>query len=236
MTNTYGEFFGQTLSFAECEILAVATIDRKILSAEAALYGDKWFDYRPLHPTMATYLCAHHYNRAYGDFMGECMAHGKRFMVGFKGKDVMKVREKKSFWKLRQKVDSLGIRYDFFMREAMQVCIARGWRRPPRPAHILNDNELLLEVANKWSMECRAKIQFALSPRFLVENFVGAPDQLAYEEYLVSEIMRRPHPKYALHGAMYLYGTLRIETALARLPASAIEGAFLHCQTMISQN
>jgi hypothetical protein len=225
MIECYGPYFGQTLSFAECEVLAIANIDRRLLAGESKLYGDKWFDYRPLHPTMATYLCVHHYNRAYGDFMGQCFDHGKRFMVGFKGKDFMNSREKQSFWKLRQKIDALGVRYDFFMREAMKWCIEHGWRQPPRPAHIAANDELIVDVSNRWAMECRAKIQFAVAPRYAVEQFVGGADQLAYEDYLITNIMQRPHPRFALHAALYVYGALRIEAALARLPDAAIEGA-----------
>lgn len=236
MIECYGPYFGQALSFEECEVLAIANIDRKLLAGETRLYEHKWFDYRPLHPTMATYLCVHYYNRAYGDFMGQCFERGKKFMVGFKGKDFMATREKQSFWKLRQKIDELGIRYDFFMREAMNWCIANGWRQPPRPAHIASNDELIVEVANRWALECRAKIQFAVAPRFTVEQFVGGADQLAYENYLITSIMQRPHPKYALHAALYVYDALRIETALARLPASAIEEAVAYSLAEVSQH
>lgn len=229
MIEYYGPYFGQTLSFKECEVLAIGNIDRKLLAAEARLYEYKWFDYRTLHPTMATYLCVHYYNRSYGDFMGQCFDHGKRFMVGFKGKDFMNSREKQSFWKLRQRIDELGIRYDFFMRKAMDWCVAHGWRQPPRPAHIASNDELLVEVANAWAMECRARIQFAVSPRYSVEQFVGGVDQLAYEDYLIANITKRAHPKFALHAALYIYGALRIEAALAHIPTAAIEGAIDFC-------
>jgi len=225
MIECYGAFFGQTLTFAECEVLAIANIDRRILAVETKLYASKWFDYRALHPAMATYLCVHYYNRSYGDFVGQCFDRGKRFMVGFKGKDFMNSREKQSFWKLRQRIDELGIRYDFFMRKAMDWCIAHGWRQPPRPAHIASNAELIVDVANAWAMECRAKIQFAVDPRYTAERFVGAADQLAYEDYLLAAIMQRAHPKFALQSALYVYGALRIEAALARCPLSAIESA-----------
>lgn len=225
MIECYGPFFGQELTTEECEVLAIANIDRKLLACETALYDQKWFDYRPLHPVMATYLCAHHYNRAYGDFMGQCFAHGKRFMVGFKGKDFMNAREKKSFWKLRQKIDELGIRYEFFLREAMNWCIENGWQQPPRPAHIVTNDEMIVEITNRWALECRAKIQFAVSPRFTTAQFVGGADQLAYEEYLMTSIMKKPHPKFALHAALYIYDALRIEAALINLPLSTIEEA-----------
>lgn len=221
----FGPFFGAALDPVSCDALAIGKIDRKLLTGEARLYQFKWFDYRPLHPVMATYLFAAAYNRAYGDFMGECFDRGKRFMVAFKGKDVMACREVKSFWKLRQKVDELGIRYDFFAREAMAWCGDNGWKQPPRPAHVASNDDLLVHVSNLWEQEQRAKIQWARHPRYTAAAFAGAADQLAYEEHLVARIMQKPLPKYALHTALYQFDALRIETALARLPLSAINDA-----------
>lgn len=223
----YGPFFGSSLDFNQCEILAIQHIDHKLLKLESNLYARKWFDYRPLHPTMATYLLTHHYNRAYGNFMATCFERGKGAMVGFKGKDFMNTREKKSFWKLRQKIDELGIRYEFFVREAMNWCVAHGWRQPPRPAHISSNDDLIVDVCNAWERECRAKLQFAKADRYLTAEFVGAPDQIAYEDWLLERIMQRPHPKYGLHAALYIYDALRIEAALWKLPEAAVNDAVL---------
>ncbi|MPQ56324.1 hypothetical protein [Duganella sp. FT27W] len=225
LTETFGPYFGSELDWSSCEILAIAKIDRKLLGLDTALYEKKWFDYRNMHPTMATYLFAHHFNRAYGDFMGECFDHKKRFMAAFKGKDVMAAREVKSFWKLRQKVDDMGMRYDFFMREAMAWCAGRGWKQPPRPAHLATQDEVLLHVSNMWELEKRAKIQWAVSARFKVQNYVGAPDQLAYEQYLISAIASRAHPKFSLHAALHQYEALRIEAAISHFPEQAIREA-----------
>lgn len=219
---SFGTFFGSTLDQSMCEVLAIAKIDRKLLAAESALYSEKWFDYRQLHPTMATYLAAHHYNRAYGDFMGKNLNRGKRFMAGFKGKDVMAAKEVKSFWKLRQMIDERGIPYEFFMRHAMEFCAEHGWLQPPRPQHITTNADLIIEVANQWEMECRSKIPWSQSPRFMVRNWIGAPDQLAYEQQLITRIMQRPNPRFAIQTALYLYDALRIEAAIANLPPLAI--------------
>lgn len=218
-------YFGSDIDFQTAEVLAIAHIGRKILADEARLYRHKWFDYRMLHPTQATYLLVHHYNAAYGMFMATCKDMGKRGMPGFKGKDFLAGREKQSFWKLRQKIDELGIRYDFFCREAMNWCMASGWRQPPRPAHISSNADMIVHIQNLWAAECRAKIQFATSPRYCVEAFCGAPDQLAYEEHIIAAIMQKPHPKYALHAALYIHDALRIEAAIAKLPADAIDAA-----------
>jgi len=223
--HTHGAFFGSALDFHQCEILAIANIDRRLLAHETALYGQKWFDYRPLHPTLATYLFAHHYNRAYGAFMGQYFDHKKRFMAAFKGKDVMAARERKSFWKLRQKCDELGVRYDFFCRVTMEWCAINGWKQPPRPAHAATNAELLVYVANRWAQECRGRIQWAHDPRYTTRNWCGAPDQAAYEAHVLDAIKSKPLPQYALHTALYVFDALRIEAAIEKLPESAVDQA-----------
>jgi len=221
----HGPFFGMQMEEIARDALAIARIDRKFLAREPELYKSKWFDYRPLHPTMATYLLAHCFNRAYGEHMGECFDRKKRFMASFKGKDVMGCREVKSFWRLRQKIDELGMRYDFFCRHAMAWCAANGWRQPPRPSHVLNNDELIIEVANLWEMEQRGKIQWAKLSRYTAACFVGAEDQLAYERHLAERIMQRAHPKFAIRTALYQYDAMRIEAVLQLLPLSAINEA-----------
>jgi hypothetical protein len=221
----HGAFFGMKLDESARDALAIARIDRKILDREPALYNCKWFDYRPLHPTTATYLLAHCYNRAYGDHMGACFDRKKRFMAAFKGKDVMNCREVKSFWRLRQKIDELGMRYDFFCRHAMAWCAENGWKQPPRPSHVLNNDELIIQVANAWEMEQRGKIQWAKLARYTAACFVGGRDQIDYEHHLAARIMQRAHPKFAIRTALYQYDALRIEAALELLPITAVHEA-----------
>ena len=222
LEEVFGKHYGSELDFDSQDILAIQHIDGKTLAKEASLFDVKWFDYRQLHPTAATYLFVHYYNRAYGTFMATTLDYKKRYMAAFKGKDFTVSREKRSFWRLRQKVDELGIRYEFFLREAMNWCIERGWRQPPRPAHLIEEPELTIYVLDKWEMECRAKIQFAKSGRFTVSNFVNGRDQRAYEGFLIDQIMKRPNPKYAIHTALYVHDAIRIETAIEKLPSQAL--------------
>lgn len=228
------DWFGSSIAHDDAEILAIQLVDRKMLAGEAKLFERKWFDYRQLHPVCATYLMAHHYNIAFGDFIGRALNHDQRFTKAFKGGDVFKARELKSFWRLRQLIDSLGIRYDFFLRTAMNWHIERGWGKkapsPPRPAHVLNNDELIVDVTNAWERECRAKIQYAQSSRFNVSQWIAAPDQLAYQDHLIASIRRRPHRRFALHAALYLFQQLRIEAAIEHFEAHEVAEAIELCQ------
>lgn len=229
-------FFGAEVTFDQCEILAVQNIHPKLLKGEAALFKTKWFDYRPFHPTMATYMAVHYYNRAYGFFMASAMDHKKRFMAGFKGKDFMLSREKQSFWKMRQQIDQVGIRYDFFLMEAMKWCIENGWRQPPRPAMIATNADMIVHITNLWQHELRTRIQWAVADRYRASMFAGTPDQLAYEEHIVSNIAKKAHPKYALSSALYTYDALRIEEAIRNFPCEAISEAMTISCEKISQH
>jgi hypothetical protein len=233
MARLPADYYGSELDFESCEIITLQCIDARLLRAEPALYERKWFDYRQLHPVQATYLMVHFYNRAYGDFLGVAVDRKRRFTAAIKGRDFMLARDRRSFWRLRQKIDELGIRYDFFLRHAMNWLLANGWskgcKQAPRPQHLLGD-ELIIDVANAWARECRASIQFCESPRFAADAWVGAPDQIAYERWLVDQISRRAHPKFGLHAALYVSGTLRIEAALAHFPLHTVSEAIDYCQ------
>lgn len=224
----FGSFYGSALDNDQCEVLTIANIDRKLLSAEAGLFRKKWFDYRSLHPAMATYLFTHHFNRAYGDFVGEYFDRNKRFMKAFKGKDFMDAREKKSFWKARQKADEMGVRYEFFAREAIGWCGENGWHQPPRPSHVASNPDILLHVANSWENEQRTRVQWAKDPRFTAQEFAGSPDQVAYEEYLLGRLKSRPHPHYGLHAALYVFDALRIEAAIEQMAPGMVCQALEH--------
>jgi len=55
------EYFGNNLTTAQYDSIAISRINIRHLSKEPKLMSVKWFDYRTLHPTCATYLFAHHY-------------------------------------------------------------------------------------------------------------------------------------------------------------------------------
>lgn len=222
---THGTFFGSSLTKEDCEVFSIAFVDRKLLKKEPELYGTKWFDYRELHPVMATYLFAHHYNKAFGEFMRVNKNHKLRYMAAFKGKDVIKAKEAKSFWRLRQIADAHGVRYDFFMNEVMRWCANRGWRQPPRPAHVSSNEEMLADILIKWEGVSNEIIQWAMSERYRASNYVGAADQRAYEDVLCRQIKSKRFPHFSLYTALYQYDALRIERAILEFPEETVREA-----------
>lgn len=230
-----GYFFGHDLTFIDAELLMYRHISDALIKKEAELMRTKWFDYRRMHPTKATYLLAHSYNKAYQDCMVVMRDRSGAFMRGFKGMDFLDSKEKLAFWRLRQTIDGLGIRYDFFLRHAMNWHIEAGWIRPPRPSHINANADMITDVMMAWEEECAARIQFAKDPRYKTYNYFGHMDQIAWEDWLIAQIKQRRHPQYALHAALYLEDTLRIERALQEFEHRVVSEAIHECETNISQ-
>lgn len=230
LTEWFGFFYGHDLGLLHAELLAIQHIPAALLKKEAALYRVKWFDYRRMHPTKATYLLAQCYNRAYQDCMSVMRDRSGKFMRGFKGMDFMESRERLSFWRLRQLIDSLGIRYDFFLRRAMTWHIEAGWLQPPRPSHLATNQDMITDVMMAWEEECAARIQFPKDTRYKVANFFGHVDQLDWEKFLVAQIKTRRHPQYALHASLYIEQTLRIETAIQEFDERVVQSAIAECQ------
>jgi hypothetical protein len=227
LTEWFGEFYGHDLSFLHCEVAAIANIDGKILKREPELLTKKWFDYRRMHPTKATYLFAQCYLKAYQDFMVTTLDFERgKFMRPFKGgPDFMVAKEKKALWQLRQTGDQLGIRYNFFLRFAMNWMMARSWHHAPRPSHMNANDEMLADMVLAWEEECRNSLQICADERYLAANWFGHADQIAYEAFLIKQIKQRAHPKFSLSAALYTHGILRIEAALAHFPAGVVDAA-----------
>lgn len=238
LTEWFGYFYGHDLGMLHAELLAIQHIPNDLLQKEAGLYRTKWFDYRRMHPTKATYLFAHEFNRAYQGFMVATHDQSGRYMRAFKQMDILEARERLSVWRLRQLADSLGMRYDFFLNKAFRWHSHDGWflkkldkggRAAPRPAHIGANPELITDVMMAWEEECAARIQFPKDTRYKVENFFGHVDQLDWETYLVGQIKTRRHPQYALHAALYVERTLRIERAVQEFDERVVHSAIAEC-------
>lgn len=228
-----GGFYGCEMNTEQADIAAVQHITPKLLELEPKLMRKKWFDYRQLHPTVATYLMVSEYVRGFKRMTEVAFDVDRaKFVRGMKDVDFMNSRERNTFWKLRQKIDDSGMRYDFFMRKAFDWCVAAGWLQPPRPSQIYNNHDLIVDVMNQWDLECRGKIQYPEDPHFQVENWTGSIDQLAYEQYLIEAIKTRRNPMFALNAAIYEMGALRIEAALENFPAGLVEEATDYCLTV----
>lgn len=145
------EFFGSDLSTEEYDTLAAIAIDDRLFKVETELMDLKWFEYRHLHPTQATYLYAHHYTLEYRKIFQKIVDQSLgAFVTGSKGKDAMKKTETVGFWKGRQQADRLGMPYDYYIGSAMRFLIeGKIWKRVPRPVHLYS-KPVIEHVSNYW--------------------------------------------------------------------------------------
>lgn len=195
----FGEFYGWDKDFEELEIITIARISPMLRKKEPLLYRSKWFDYRRLHPALATYLWAHEYNKAYTRVMVKSRdAERGQYIKGFKGKDIFEHKEITGVWKARQMADELGIRYDFYIRRVMNWCENRSWTHLPRPKFFY-DAEVVEMVKDAWEKEQRAALQLARDPWYAAGAYYEHMDQVEYQKWMVQQVKQRKHKDLALH-------------------------------------
>ena len=132
------EFYGKDIAAETCDEIAVNRIGKKILKDELELFEKKWFDYRSLHPTIATYLYAHYYTEAFKNDVKHYKDLKKsKYARGIKTRDFTESKERVALWKGRMMADSLSMPYDKFINYAMEFHRKHSnWARTPRPCHL----------------------------------------------------------------------------------------------------
>ncbi len=232
-----GNFFGGGLDFEHYEILMIQYVPKKDRKIETQLMTTKWFDYRLMHPMMATYYFYKLYKVAYQNFFRKAIDHeAAEFVRPIKvnpkthQEDFLLSREAMTFWRLRQAVDALGMRYDFFLNYAFEHCfrvLAGGKVMAPRPAH-LKSEDMLANAYIAWEAICDSTLQIACSPYFTASHYVHSSMQQDYEDFIVKQIQRRRVPYYSLSACLYLYDAIRIEKALFVFDEFVIQNAIEH--------
>jgi hypothetical protein len=225
-----GNFYGGRFGFLNYEVLTIQNIPHKELKPEAGLMLSKWFDYRKLHPMQATYYFVKCYTDAYRNFCRKAVNFETAdYISSIKGKDFLKAREMLSFWRLRQLVDQTGMRYDFFLSFAMswfyRMVSVDGKVYPPRPAHLLRNEDLIAEVMIAWEEQCSVSLQVARDPYYRVVNFTGSKNQLAHEAFVIGQAKARRFPEYSLRSLIYEFDAIRIEEALRRFDQRVVLSA-----------
>lgn len=198
----FGKFYGSDLSPQLCDFIALNGIKNDLLEKEASLFATKWFDYRFLHPTKATYLFAHLYSEGYKLASQQIYDVNKgKYMKGWKGKDFMDKKERGGFWKARQKADELGIPYSNYINYAIQFGLKRCWKRIPRPTHLYSD--LCVEfVYDRWQEELLAGIVEPQIAHLRLENQKDSIVHTAMQRWVCSVLKTRKNPHFGLSHYM----------------------------------
>lgn len=187
------DYLGASLTWDDCEMLALARISEPHRREEPSLFATKWFDYRHLHPVSATYMFAARYAEAVREIYAQTKDRDEaETAYTFSPDDVFLSRELIGFWIARQAFDRIGVRYEFGLRYVMTRFSTRGWRMFPRPNQLYSE-ELILDVRDAWAAECKNSLQIAKHERFSVANYIAHPDQISYQEWLLQQTQTREH-------------------------------------------
>lgn len=167
----------------------ITRISDGLRSMEPELMKLKWFDYRFMTPLRATCLFACVYNRSYGEFIAKTRDIDESKY--WRGVDIN--QHLISFWRGRQAADTIGCRYDYYVRSAFERVLDHGWRYLPQPNQLYSE-QLVLEVGDKWSELKKNVLQLANGDIYRAENYVGLPEQRAYHDYLIEQVRQRALP------------------------------------------
>jgi len=209
------EFVGADLTVERYEEIAVKMIKPKLLALEPALNKTKWFDYRLLHPTQATYLFAHYYTVATQRVMKKYrdMTRGE-YVRGFRGEDLFRdlpvnltvaqaaarKGQMTGFWKARQYADSLGVPYLLCIGDTLTHAMDMGWPQFPRPSQLGCKPYLVDHLKATWQMRCESQVQVADSDFFHAQRYRKQADQLDHMKWLIASVNKATNKPWALAG------------------------------------
>ncbi len=229
-----GEFYNDNLAFDHYEILMINHIPLKDRKVETELMTTKWFDYRLMHPMYATFHFFDLFVKEYQAYIAKNInIESAPFIYPFKGeakRNFLKAKEGLTIWRLRQKADMLGIRYDFFLKVAFNKIYtmkAGGRVVPPRPSQ-LSSEDLLAEILLSWQAMCKAGLQIACSPYFRVSNFNHSLIQRDHERFALAQVAQRSVPHYSLACCLYEFEVVRIEAAMQQFDQHTLSMAINH--------
>lgn len=182
--------------------LVAAGLPVEALAIEPELATTKWFDYRFLHPVMATRIFADSYTEAYraawARHMDRDEAEHKDPLRDFGKKPAVFV----GLWKARQAADRLGVPYNFFCRRSIRWAVDRNYKHIPRPNQLLSE-EALASVREAWEELTGARLYRAETDHYLARSWCDHPAQHDHAEWLVTQARRRAHPEHILGEVVY---------------------------------
>lgn len=202
MVANTSSYMGSSISVADSCVLEMRSIHENHRVDEAEAQSKRWFDYRLMTPAQATYLFAEMYRVEYLEAYKRTvdLETGDE-ICPFAPTDIFKSKDLTAMWLARQSADLIGCKYDFFARFSFVRFADRGWRNLPRPNQLYGE-ELVLDIRDAWEKRCREILQFASSPFYKENAYVGHPYQVAHREWVVEQIKQREHPHLALSRAL----------------------------------
>lgn len=199
------KYNGGDSSLEDCDQIAIHihSKSKKCLDIEPELFKTKWFEYRHLHPTKATFLYAHHYQKAYKRHFGIIFDKNRANNVLGTKKDPVLNKGAISFWKGRVASDKLGIPYDFYISQGMSFLINEvKWKRIPRPSQ-LYDEAVIEEIDSRWKQKLRHTATMPLICHLSNDNVFCTQTKQEVERWLCERLQTRRNAHLMLSDYIY---------------------------------
>ncbi|HBX7159260.1 TPA: hypothetical protein MIB31_25260, partial [Klebsiella pneumoniae] len=141
--------FMQEMTTADMDRWVSENIGLSRCAGETELFASKWFDYRNMHPLVATCLFSEIYKTEYARIM---LTHGRDdfqrapFRTGLKrvAYQDQGMGVKTSLWRARQFADRYCCSYEYYISTILSIAAQRLWANLPRPQHLWQDD--LVEI------------------------------------------------------------------------------------------
>lgn len=188
----------------EGDIFALSYIDAEILSLEWECFKSKWFDYRALHPSMATSLFGKTFNLIKAEIhRKEVDENEAKWMLANAHKfrlEEQTERNIKAFWRARQVADLIGMRYDLFCRAAFDFLRnKKSWKRMPNPSQLYAKDVVAACVA-AWEFEKKAQLIKPKSRFCLADS--DAWFKKEFDQWFIGQIVTRQNKNELLKAAV----------------------------------
>lgn len=178
-----------------------AFIKSEFAQLDLGLFQTKWFDYRFYTPMQTTLLYIAYYEEAYADFYKRDIDYEQseyrrpvtrgKVLLGLQNNEAKHKRNFMALWRGRQVADALCMPYPIFLDYAFNARL-KNWGRAtlPRPEHLYSAKCIDL-VEQKWEEHKRTHFMKSEHPAYIVENYQGTADQLAYQNWLLEQAEHR---------------------------------------------
>lgn len=216
----------------ECDGLAIRFVPLKLLQEESALYATKHWDYRFLHPSIATQLYADSYSAALKRAVARRTDLWKgKYMKPLKSDVLFELSAAAitALWKGRQMADRIGCPYEFYCEQAMQFADQARMNYLPTPNNMYSQSvperlqgmdSMVEYIIRKWVERCRDTTTYADHPGFRVENYVDGHEQNLYLNFVIEKMLA----SNCQHGVLLTLmdrGQMDREILMKVLPKSA---------------
>lgn len=194
------------LSHKEADALALR-VPVEFRREEVSLIPTRWWDYRLLHPTNATYLFAQHYEDAHRAWWHRHIDVDKAAKQKLWHVDLFEHRDLVAIWQARQAADRLALPYKFTCAFALERSLQRQFRHLIRPNQMYGE-EYEYDLLAAWKDANQRGLVLPDSDFYKVAHYSNHPFQNEYRTMLIQAVNDRPAPRYRLLARLLVEGRI----------------------------